>query len=408
MRNVYSDFFKLMEKGNLKYALLERETVFQKPIDGDIDVWVEDISKFESLIRANNVHILQKLIHHYKGINYYLLFKGQLLNIDVYEEIVYKHRNLFSKTFFQKCMQKKGDLYFVNKSCFVKYYLVKKIIKKDLQEKMDYFVRVINLITFDGKVPKELEDNLKLLLFKREKDLVTSEVLEQLENYILKNSPFCYKSLLFEIKRIFLRLIKPSGLVVAFLGPDGVGKSSLIKRLQREKLPFRRVEVFHLKPGILGRKKRASVITEPHKKKLYGKFTSLLKLMQFFLEYTVGYFLKVFPLKVKSTFVIFDRYYDDLLIDPIRYRYGGSLKLASFLKKFIFKPDIYIVLMADPEVIYSRKKELDLKEIEKQILRLKEIVDNKRYFEVNASYSIDDSLAEVKKVIFSYLVRKHD
>ena len=67
------------------------------------------------------------------------------------------------------------------------------------------------------------------------------------------------------------------------------------------------------------------------------------------------------------TMVLSDRYYDDLLVDPVRYRYGAPLWLARFVFKFMPRPDRVIVLTGDPEIIHARKKEVTMDELCRQI-----------------------------------------
>ena len=57
----------------------------------------------------------------------------------------------------------------------------------------------------------------------------------------------------------------------------------------------------------------------------------------------------------------FDRYIYDIIIDPLRYRFSLSNKLTKLIIKFIIKPDLIILLTGNPNKIYSRKKELKLK-----------------------------------------------
>ena len=52
-------------------------------------------------------------------------------------------------------------------------------------------------------------------------------------------------------------------------------------------------------------------------------------------DYTVGWWIMVRPLLVRSTLVVFDRYYHDLLVNPLRYRYGGPMWLARWIGKLI-------------------------------------------------------------------------
>ena len=59
--------------------------------------------------------------------------------------------------------------------------------------------------------------------------------------------------------------------------------------------------------------------------------------------------------------MIFDRYCDDIFVDPKRYRYGGSNLFARIIRFIIPKNNISFVLSANPQVILSRKKKLAVK-----------------------------------------------
>ena len=63
-------------------------------------------------------------------------------------------------------------------------------------------------------------------------------------------------------------------------------------------------------------------VKNPQNQLAYKGILSYMKLV-FALEYIVGYF-KVRYFKTISSIVIFDRYYDDIFVDPKRYRHGGS------------------------------------------------------------------------------------
>jgi hypothetical protein len=68
-----------------------------------------------------------------------------------------------------------------------------------------------------------------------------------------------------------------------------------------------------------------------------------------------------------SGLIMFDRYFQDLLVDPIRYRYGGPMWLPRLLNAFVPPPDLLLlVLDAAEEVILSRKRELPPVELRRQ------------------------------------------
>lgn len=162
-----------------------------------------------------------------------------------------------------------------------------------------------------------------------------------------------------DMQRLWLRLRQPTGLRIVFLGPDGSGKSTVIAALQQQlSQAFRRVEYRHLLPGKLPKAGLAQTVTNPHAKPLRGRLGSLAKLLHFWSLYQLGSLLWLYPRHVRSTLVIFDRYYQDLLADPARYRYGGSLALARYLGRWLPQPDLVFILDAPVELLQSRKQEV--------------------------------------------------
>jgi len=169
-----------------------------------------------------------------------------------------------------------------------------------------------------------------------------------------------------ELRRGLGRLCAPTGLVIAFLGPDGVGKSSVIKRVLADLAPvFRRTRYVHLRPRWLGGGGGAPV-TDPHARPARGAVASSAKLALFVLDYAAGYLLGVWPDRFRSTLVAFDRYQHDMLVDPLRYRYGGPPALARWAAKCVPAPDLWIVLDAPAEVLQRRKPEVSPEESQRQ------------------------------------------
>jgi thymidylate kinase len=170
-----------------------------------------------------------------------------------------------------------------------------------------------------------------------------------------------------EAARIFSRISQPTGLLIALLGPDGVGKSTLAQKLaEQEPTLFRRCSSFHFRPRLFGRKAGGGPVSDPHAEPPYGTILSALKLAYYCADFLWGYAALVFPKLVKSTLVIFDRYYDDLLVDPGRFRYGGSPKLVQWARPIIPSPSLYVVLDCPNEIVVSRKAELPVEELERQ------------------------------------------
>lgn len=183
--------------------------------------------------------------------------------------------------------------------------------------------------------------------------------------------------------------------VISFLGPDGSGKSTIINEIIKNQNLFKTVDYFHLKP--LKVRDLKNKVDNPHSSTSYSKTKSYLKILFFIAQYNIGWIKNIAPLKF--SLVIFDRYFDDILVDPKRYRYGGHLMFIKLVRRFIPKPNIYFILTADPEIIFARKKEVTFKELERQVKEYRELGNNIDYINVNVNCSPKEITNEIISII---------
>jgi thymidylate kinase len=220
----------------------------------------------------------------------------------------------------------------------------------------------------------------------------------------------CYLS--GEGARIARRWFQSTGLFVVVLGPDGVGKSTLVVRLGQElRTCFRRGQFFHWRPGVIAPKKAAGApADDPHGKPPRGALASTLALLGIFLDYWLGYSFILRPLLARTGLVIFDRYYQDLLIDPRRYRYGGPMWLARWIGRLVPPADLlFLVLDAEDEVILSRKREVPLAELQRQRDRYRQFPKGEeRATLLNTEQGVESTLGQATRFVAEYLTARFE
>lgn len=158
-----------------------------------------------------------------------------------------------------------------------------------------------------------------------------------------------------------------SGKVVAFLGPDGAGKSTILGIVQATltdtRVPFSN---HYFAPGFLKRyrpKGDGAITTNPHEGRQYGSLLVAAKILLMLFEFRMG----VARLRKAPKLALFDRYILDILVDPKRYRMGQTRWWIRALLKFAPRPDLLIVISAPAHVIQSRKQEVPAAETARQV-----------------------------------------
>jgi thymidylate kinase len=173
-------------------------------------------------------------------------------------------------------------------------------------------------------------------------------------------------------RRWIARLAQPTGMWIVVAGTDGAGKSSLTSELIDLLAPFFRRHVrLHWSPGVLPRPgslvgRAAREPTQPHGPAPHGRALSALVMLYHWFDHAVGYVVRIRPTVVRSGIVVMERGFNDLLVDPRRYRLQGSSPLARWLGWILPRPDLTILLLGDPAALRARKPELSLAEIERQ------------------------------------------
>jgi thymidylate kinase len=406
-KNFLSTLFRALDSSKVRYCVLHSWEELPEKLSSDLDIAVHpgDVRKLPFVFRAvrEKGYTPLQVFNYFVSAYYFVFFwlEGPVLS-SVAVDVILEHRRggltvpSGEALVFGRCRQ--GIFWTPAPESEFTYLLAKKAWKRKVPARQA--CRLRTLVEQLGR-PKAIRLAGELFVGKLKNrvveacasgsiDVLLAQIRAQTWKTSLLRNPFRSTAyLVSDAMRRVRRWLQPTGLFVIVMGPDGVGKSTLIEHLIQTVGPaFRRHRVFHWRPMLLRRRTTGSDSTRPHTYPAHGGLLSVARLFVHLLDYWIGYWLVIRPLLARSGFVVFDRYFDDVLIDPKRYRYGGPFWLARNLRLLIPKPDLVLVLDAPSEVVLSRKQEVTVEEAQRQRRLYSEYqneTSNSRFIDANAS-----------------------
>jgi thymidylate kinase len=196
---------------------------------------------------------------------------------------------------------------------------------------------------------------------------------------------------------------EPSGLLIACLGPDGSGRTSVIEQLSARPLAaFAQSYIMDLRPHVMRPKP-----VDPESKTPRGPLGTMAKLMMFVADYWLGYWLQIRPKLVASTLVVSNRYFDDILVDPGYYRIDRSRRLARWLLPWIPRPELWLVFDVPSEVLQTRTREVAAEEAARLRSEYRKVLRRREDVVVlDAGQPVDEVSAEAERAIVAQLARR--
>lgn len=182
----------------------------------------------------------------------------------------------------------------------------------------------------------------------------------------------------------WISYFRPSGIFVVVNGPDGVGKTTVLRNLQ-ERLEGLAVcsRVKHLggKTGVLperpsrpggSRKSLRRTVAAPGSKRSFRILVDLPRLLYHFLDIQLFYWISIRRFQAAGGWFIADKYFT-YTVKARDMGFSVPENLIKMIYRLLPQPDIYLLFYNDPEEVSRRKGELTPREAEALALALREL-----------------------------------
>lgn len=380
--SLFNKLIGLIDQHNIPYALVGRTEGYPENIGSDVDIviprdCIADFHKMIWNIEDKDTKIIQMFQHEIVAFFYIVFhFDGNtrlFIQPDVCTDYYRKGRLLLTADYllYGKRNAEQGGFYVLAPEKEFLYYLLKKVDKRSLSAEQFEHIRHSFMQNQKAAMSEAThfwsDDDLKIIKTSMENNdyKMLGHNLAKLQDGIHSSHRKQYLDIIKNVHLKINRILKPTGFTIAIMGPDGSGKTTVMNQFKKDIEPaFRRIQQFHLYP--VPQTGGEIVNTDPHGKTKRAFILSVLKLCYILFIYRIGHTRLVMPKKIRSTLTIFDRYYDDILVDPVRYRNGTPDWIVKMIGWFIPKPELWFFLDCPTEVIQARKSEVTPEETERQ------------------------------------------
>lgn len=331
---------KLIDELVNKFDVKVHSEIACYPDDIDISVKNEDVIQLKSYLLSVNAVLIEErdgILKHLIYINDYLY----ILDIKYEFQVYCKHLSSVE-------LSENGSDSIRDNECVHKIF---KYLCQKRVDKLEYIKR--NFDKFEQFINDDNNFNyLSLEIVTAINDRDINQTFIAFNKRRVSDGFFLFIKSYFNLLKEFIRCLYPSGLgkSVAFIGPDGSGKSFYIEKLSypvRQKKIYMGDWFFKFQPIY----NKVMKVGSPYNRFLY---------VFYFMENYLRSF-KVGMNKLLGFTVLIDRF-------PGTNRNVAKTGLLGVFNKLSYKvvkkPDNIILLYASPTVIYNRKQELTIKEIE--------------------------------------------
>lgn len=435
-----SRFFIRLNESGIKYCVLKNYDQLPLYTSNDVDMWIQDgfQAQFRDILLSVGQDDGWEMIVHiprlkYKGEgNYFFVNEdmSEIVHIDLWSYLNRRGVRYLNDVIFKDNLSlHENGFYTLSPGLEASILLLKDLIfqGKVLEKYREKITSLVHKdpIVFSKSVKATFNGSISSFLI----DAVTDARWNELEKSYLRLRRDLFKKILFEcplsycldtwsylVDRSKKYLFPKTGIFLVLLGPDGSGKSTIAENLMNSeviKKLFIKKSYFHSRFQFLPplRKylpfsKKTQIVQKPenYQNRTYGALRAMVYPIYYGMSYFLGHPL-LWKEKACAGLVIFDRYFYDFLIQREVMRCPKWI--IHWISKLIPKPNIIIFLQTKPEVVYKRKQELTIEEIERQNKLCKEFtVSFPGAVSVDASSSVEEIVDQVKKIIIEKIKEK--
>ena len=432
--------FEAFNNADIEYCVIGNYEKLPEFTSNDVDIWIGNYEKSEAAMlmaseKANlNLYMQNKTSNGSNNYFYYSTSMGlSIIKIDLITETAFK--SIFPIV--------KGDLIRSNREKYKGFYVANEfiegimhlfypliafgIVKDKYKEKI---LRLVKMSSFRDQLVTMVDENCANQLInnieagrweKVEKQAVSVRKKIIQKTFVDLDKKRLMIFLCF-IKSVVSRIVKKNGLVVSFTGIDGAGKTTIKEHLLRNGDRYfakGRTKEFYWRPflvprlaKLVGSKGQEEILDNSGKRVVKTNLTlsikSTLKYSYYVFDFLIGQ-IKYFKEAHTGGLVIFDRYHFDNIIYPERFGFRVNKGLMRFFDRWIIpQPDILFYFTADTDVLYERKHEIDIGEINQQKAFYEdEIKIRKNVVVIYTDGSIDNSIREVLLKCFELMNRRY-
>jgi len=367
-----------------------------------------DRHQLKILMINRNERFLTFILAKYEDNHLEYLYLDLFFNYSLYGVLFFDAETILERKIFN------GQVYHVSQvDEYLEKYLNTKLLNQPYPDK---YKAIQQRVETEHKY--ELDQNLYSIFSPRKNEFLVKNhaakalLLMALINSIKKN-PF--RQIVFGARFTYFfikNLIFPNGFSFSISGPDGSGKTTILRELEHSFSPiYRELGKYHFRPNLVprlaelfnktGLKKEVDVDYHlPHRGTKTGTVSSAIRLVYYIADYIIGYSRVVRPILYRRGMVIFDRYYTDIISDSLRSRINLNFKIIFFLRRFVPGLRYNFIIYVDPDIILKRKQEITAEKIIEINSRLKYISEHdSSYYLIGNNGSAVEAVSEIVSII---------